>query len=530
MATYTKTVDPNGGSDYASLSAWEAGEQALYSSGDIAIADCKRTGATKDTTIVTVAGWTAGVIPKIIVNAAHRHEGKWADQRGDGNYIYVLSVGASGTALQLGNAGNEVFGLLLEKVSTAGYNSAGIGVSAVANTRISGCIVRNAGSGSTEVKGIAGETVNTDTIVENSIFYNWPTAGIKVQAASDSNFKIYNCTVYGCGIGVHTYGYQDTDIKNTLALNCTTCFAGGAGPVSNYNVSSDATAPGANKATNKTAYTDYFVDPANGDFHLKNTSLALFGLSGADLSATFTTDIDGVTRSAPWDIGADQYVAAGGGEILLAGTLTGSASASAALTTAITLAGNNTGAGSATAALTTAIHLAATNAGYGSIAGELAEAAAAILLAGTINGTSSASGALTTAIRLAGANAGAGTTSAQLSTAIILAGAANGDSDCQAALTTSIALAGQIVGTGSAQSLLTVVIGILGSMSVKVAGAHKNVDAAYVFADGAFRLVGDVWGNVLGEWVHISPTTPFLLREDLGYLLREDGTRFMREV
>ena len=52
MATYTKTVDPNGGSDYLSLALWEAGEQGLYSSGDIAIADCKRTGATKDTTFL----------------------------------------------------------------------------------------------------------------------------------------------------------------------------------------------------------------------------------------------------------------------------------------------------------------------------------------------------------------------------------------------------------------------------------------------------------------------------------------------
>jgi len=77
MATYTKVVDPNNGAgtDYTSLAAWEAGEQGLYSSGDIAIADCKRTGATKDTNSVTISGWTAGVIPKVIVNAAYRHEG-----------------------------------------------------------------------------------------------------------------------------------------------------------------------------------------------------------------------------------------------------------------------------------------------------------------------------------------------------------------------------------------------------------------------------------------------------------------------
>src|SRR6185369_4337425 len=123
----------------------------------------------------------------------------------------------------------------------------------------------------------------------------------------------YNCTSYNNGAGFRSAGTNKFTVINCLAAASAgdNDFIGSFTAPSDYNVSSDATAPGTNKATGKTAYTDYFVDPANGDFHLKDTSLNLFGLSGTDLSGTFTTDIDGVTRSAPWDIGADQYVAAG---------------------------------------------------------------------------------------------------------------------------------------------------------------------------------------------------------------------------
>jgi len=57
-------------------------------------------------------------------------------------------------------------------------------------------------------------------------------------------------------------------------------------------------------------WSDVFTDYANGDFSLKNYtgSGALIG-AGTDLSAYFTTDIAGTTRST-WDIGAFEYVAA----------------------------------------------------------------------------------------------------------------------------------------------------------------------------------------------------------------------------
>ena len=324
MSINSKIVDPNGapGTHYLSINAWDAGEQTLYGSGDIAIADCRRTGPLKDTTAATVAGWTAGVIPKIIVNAAHWHEGKIADQRADSNYIYTCKQVA------LRTASAELIGAVVE----------GANISALFDNRststfivIANNIVHSYSNGG-NADAIYMEGFTENTLIYNNIIANMscPISAFTARQASGITTTkkqyIYNNTIYNItsadAESTGAYGIKSSDatavIKNNICMNVSTvagtaaCFSV-AGSLSDYNVSSDATAPGTNKATGKTAYTDYFADHANGDFHLKNTSLALFGLSGADLSATFTTDIDGVTRSAPWDIGADQYIAAGGG-------------------------------------------------------------------------------------------------------------------------------------------------------------------------------------------------------------------------
>ncbi|MFN2218377.1 MAG: hypothetical protein ACK2UA_07210, partial [Anaerolineae bacterium] len=76
-----------------------------------------------------------------------------------------------------------------------------------------------------------------------------------------------------------------------------------------YNVSSDSTAVGDGCLTLKTDYATYFASITDGseNLHLTNTSANLWGGSAEDLSGEFTTDVDGGTRSAPWDMGADEY-------------------------------------------------------------------------------------------------------------------------------------------------------------------------------------------------------------------------------
>jgi hypothetical protein len=77
---------------------------------------------------------------------------------------------------------------------------------------------------------------------------------------------------------------------------------------STNNLAQDTTAPAYN--TYYTEKTLTFTDTTAGseDFHLVASDTDAIG-KGADLSGTFTTDIDGTTRTGTWDIGADEYVA-----------------------------------------------------------------------------------------------------------------------------------------------------------------------------------------------------------------------------
>ena len=53
----------------------------------------------------------------------------------------------------------------------------------------------------------------------------------------------------------------------------------------------------------------YFINitPGSEDFHIG--ALSSLKDAGTDLSGTFTTDIDGETRTGTWDIGVDEIVA-----------------------------------------------------------------------------------------------------------------------------------------------------------------------------------------------------------------------------
>lgn len=304
------TVDPNGGADYASIALWEAGEQALYVAGDTAIAECRRTGATKDTSSVDINGWTAGVLTRITTHPDHRHEGKFADVRdSDGNYIYRLD-----SAQIIFRKHDAVIDHLM-------LYTTGRGIWSNSPFAITGCVIHSnfiqSVSGTNE--GIAEFGVLGDTSIYNNIVVGFNAAGgrgiVMSSALRDIRPYMHNNLVYDCETGITADSDQLTN--NNIVLNCPTCYTGAVFTGSSNNVSSDATAPGTSPAINKTAYTDYFVDPANSDFRLKADSATLFGIASADLSATFTDDAVGETRPASslFGLGPLLYVAGAGGTV-----------------------------------------------------------------------------------------------------------------------------------------------------------------------------------------------------------------------
>lgn len=180
---------------------------------------------------------------------------------------------------------------------------------------------------------VAGQTVT----VRNCIIHNIGRGGVLRQNGSGVTItvNIENCTVYRTGIsgsdadgdsGIRIEGSGTLNVINTISMNANSDFdaniytAGSYGNSSN-NISSDGTAPGVGSLLNRTATDinnpgagDWIVftnlTPTLEDLHLKNVVENDAVDVGANLSGTFTDDIDGDTRSAPWDIGADEAGAA----------------------------------------------------------------------------------------------------------------------------------------------------------------------------------------------------------------------------
>jgi hypothetical protein len=193
---------------------------------------------------------------------------------------------------------------------------------------ISGCILVGNYSGSpsgangilVDATGSSGNIILTAT---NNIIYNTGSAiagmsGIATYSYSQSYH--YNNTVYNYSVGIKSWGGAGyAKVVNNICNGCTDGFLHGdndwdAG--SDYNCSDiDSDAPGAN-SRNGTNGDVTFVNVTAGseDFHLGATDANAKNY-GSDLSAIFTTDIDGTTRptgAGTWDIGADGYTYVGG--------------------------------------------------------------------------------------------------------------------------------------------------------------------------------------------------------------------------
>lgn len=451
MATYTKVVDPNGGGDYTSLSAWEAGEQGLYVSGDTAIAECRRTGASVDSAACIVEGWTAGVIPRITVHADYRHEGKWADTRTGGNYVYRLdgnSAGGDLFAVFTPNARAD--GLLVRNASTT---RAAIRVRSSTGIVVSGTIGRAAAVAAFEAHNLSGTCR-----FENCIAYESPV-GFRREFGT-ATAQVYNCTSDG-----GTYGVQNVsgaiDARNTVATNASTaCFSGTFAAASTNNASGDATAPGTSALH---GIADPYIDRAGADYHLASGAALID--AGADLSGTFTTDVDGQTRAAPWDIGADEYVVAGvnltatgAGEATGAASLSlekpvtatgaGEAAGSGSLSAEKLLAGSGTGEGSGSASLGLEKPLAGAASAEGSGAGSLAvEKPLAATGAGEGAGTATLTVASTVELQAAGAAEGSGEAALTVEKRLGGSGAAEGNG------TAALAVERWLAGSATAEAL-----------------------------------------------------------------------------
>jgi uncharacterized phage protein (TIGR02218 family) len=136
------------------------------------------------------------------------------------------------------------------------------------------------------------------------------TIGIRVR---EDDVKIYNCLAldvrggtFGSandqGVGIGNDPDKPEVVRNCIAINSRDVdYLDADGDIS-YCISSDNTADPADTTNIQgQTYSNLFVNHLAQDFRNRSGSPSL--QVGVDLSATFTTDFDGVSRTAPWDIG-----------------------------------------------------------------------------------------------------------------------------------------------------------------------------------------------------------------------------------
>ena len=164
--------------------------------------------------------------------------------------------------------------------------------------------------------GVATQTIE----IYNNIIYNASICIDFILAVTQGdvlNNTAYNCATAGIR-GVDAGGsYSTVTLRNNIAYNSGQDFDfdPGGGPTisaaSSNDLGSDGTGvphspAGGGIDTLQSAFV-MFVNPVANDLHILPGSDA--ENNGADLSGTFSSDIDGGGRQTPWDIGADDILA-----------------------------------------------------------------------------------------------------------------------------------------------------------------------------------------------------------------------------
>lgn len=325
--TVNKTVKSSGG-DYTSVSAWEAGQQAV--AADIVAADQIQQAecfAFQDTTNATLAGWTTDATRYLRVYA---HAGAEAQMPYNTSTSYRLetTTGSSALAIQQGYTRIE---RIQVKVTAPGFAG---GRNAVefnyANGPVAyllGCYVRFVANASDTVEayGVEAGNANSIYVIANCVFDGFSDVGSVTNTAIWGQWGtgyVYNNTMVNCARGIASVSNGLIFAKNNLYYGAGIAspdgfFTSGSGAFdssSDYNASTVAS--DASGAHSRNSQTFTFVNTGTGDYHLASGDGGAKNF-GVDLSAdshyAFNTDFDAVSRpqGASWDIGATEYASVG---------------------------------------------------------------------------------------------------------------------------------------------------------------------------------------------------------------------------
>ncbi|MBN1887392.1 MAG: hypothetical protein JW850_05360, partial [Thermoflexales bacterium] len=302
---------------YTSLSAWEAAYGGIdfgtHPQGDlvgadkIAVARIEGTWTQADTTPLNLGGWTtdAGHYIHIYTTSEARHDGT----AGSGYRLVTTDSGSlSSSVAYFRLEGLEIHGLY---AGSPIYLRPGAGIDG--DIRLSHNLIH--GNGLDSGSGIDIYDYDGISMVWNNIIYDVGnpgyTAGIQTMRGTT---YVYNNTIVDIISGYAIRNGGTMVVKNNLTEAPNDDFYGTFYPGSDFNASSDDTAPGFHSRRDQSFS---FVNRAGDDFHLASTDTGARNHGTAlssDAHIPIADDVDGDARpsawlgtgSGGWDIGADE--------------------------------------------------------------------------------------------------------------------------------------------------------------------------------------------------------------------------------
>ena len=158
-------------------------------------------------------------------------------------------------------------------------------------------------------QGASGVTYSNLVVANNTVVDNYGRSGIGVADASAAN-TYQNCVVannltYNSGVagGEQAISVGNSSGTNGLAIYGNKSISGARG--TNTIETAQLALAGGDTGL---AFTSYSELGSGNNFRLLSSDTAAIS-AGFDLSAYFTTDADGNTRSGTWDLGAYEYIA-----------------------------------------------------------------------------------------------------------------------------------------------------------------------------------------------------------------------------
>ncbi|MFH0921096.1 MAG: hypothetical protein V1913_12130 [Fibrobacterota bacterium] len=286
---------------YSTLQSWEtAREGDLVAETRLEKGVCYKDGALTGTLTIDGSTTNASYYMWLTVGPGERHNGT----AGTG---VVLNPSGTGTVISIADPYTVVAWLEITDWGGGGFNTNAIvmGDAGAVNSTVRYCILHD------EVLNNSGSAISISrdgcNIYRNLIYETGtPTMSCGISGSGYVNFNVINNTIYNVVKGIYRdYNGVKGPWYNNIVMGSTTAnFTNMASATGGYYLTDDATAPGSNNVTGKTASSQFLSVSGIYDLHLKNGADAID--YGYTAGSPYDVDVDSAGMLNAWDIGADE--------------------------------------------------------------------------------------------------------------------------------------------------------------------------------------------------------------------------------